>query len=68
VQAADPLEILDLAGKRVATILDETRGAGPHTVSWDSTDDSGRRVAAGVYFDRLLVDGQSLTKKLAFVH
>ena len=61
------LEILDMAGRRVATIVDEVRSAGPNSVAWDSTDDDGRRVGAGVYFYRLTFDGQVLTRKLVFV-
>ena len=47
------LDLYDVAGRRVAPLLDETRSSGAHTVRLD-----GRRLAAGVYFTRLEVEGQ----------
>lgn len=40
-------------GRRVRTLLDETRGAGPFELTWDGTDASGGRMASGSYFLRL---------------
>ena len=42
----------------------EVRDAGDHTVSWDGRDGGGREVAAGAYFYRLEVDGESATQKM----
>lgn len=42
------LEIFDLQGKRVKTLVDGTLGAGWHAVSWDA-----RRHASGIYLYRL---------------
>ena len=38
--------------------------AGRYDVRWDGRDSAGQRVAAGVYFYRLVADGQTLTKKM----
>jgi hypothetical protein len=43
------LEAYDLRGRRLATILDETRPAGAHTVTWTGTDDAGRALPSGTY-------------------
>jgi hypothetical protein len=43
------VEVFDISGRRVALLVDGRRGAGSHTVSWDLRDDSGRKVASGVY-------------------
>ena len=43
------LEIFDVLGQRVRTLIAETQAAGFHPVVWDSRDDGGREVAAGVY-------------------
>jgi hypothetical protein len=38
--------------------------AGFHTAVWDGRDDSGRRVAAGIYFYRLETAGAVLHRKM----
>jgi len=58
------LEVTDLAGRHVTTLMDERATAGPNTASWNLRDDAGHRVASGVYFYHLTADGQSATKKL----
>lgn len=44
------IALYDLSGRLVATVLDESRAAGAHTVSWEGRSDRSRRVASGVYF------------------
>ena len=56
--------VFDVAGRRVATIASGTRSAGEHELTWDGTDDAGKRVGAGVYFYRLETGGKTLTRKL----
>lgn len=53
--AAARLEILDVRGRRVATLVDAALGAGRHTRVWNGRDDAGRPVASGVYVARLEV-------------
>ena len=48
----------DVSGRRVRTIASGTYGPGIHSVSWDSRADGGTRVPSGVYFYRLLLDGE----------
>lgn len=50
------IEILDVAGRRVAGRDAGVNPAGAHAVAWDGRDDAGGRLAAGVYFARLFVD------------
>lgn len=46
------LEVFDVAGRRVALLIDGERGAGEHEIAWDGgTMDGAAR--AGVYFARL---------------
>ena len=42
------LEIFDVAGRRIATLLDESHSPGTHTVTWDAST-----LASGVYLYRL---------------
>jgi len=47
------LTILNQLGQTVATLVEGVRSAGRYTVYWDGRDDSGGRVASGVYLYRL---------------
>jgi hypothetical protein len=47
------VEIFDLRGRRIRTLLDEFRRAGIHRVGWDGRDGRGAGVASGVYYVRL---------------
>ena len=57
------LEVLDVTGRRVRVLDLGFRSAGYHRVRWDGTDESGRSVAAGVYYLRLEHGGESLVRK-----
>jgi hypothetical protein len=52
------VELYDLAGRRVRTLLDEPRGVGFHAVPWDGRDERGEVAAAGVLFCRLSAGDQ----------
>ena len=47
----------------MATLVDEVRDAGPNEVMWNGTNDSGNPLATGVYFYRLNVRNEVITKK-----
>jgi len=48
------LEIYDVSGRRVRTLLrEDARTAGRHDLVWDGADDAGRTSPAGVYLVRL---------------
>jgi hypothetical protein len=51
------LALYSVAGRKVASLLDETRDAGAHSVSL-----SRRGIAAGTYFAVLSVDGQRISR------
>jgi hypothetical protein len=56
------LDVYDVRGSRVATLVDGTRGPGSHSVAWDGRSDSGERAAGGVYYFRLSADGRERTR------
>lgn len=56
------LAIIDLGGRTVRSFEIEGRATGPLT--WDLSDDHGRRLPAGVYFCRLSSTGHSSIRKL----
>jgi hypothetical protein len=61
------LRIYDTAGRLVATLVDERRGAGRHVVVWDGRDRAGRASAAGVYLYRLEAGNIVETKRMTLV-
>lgn len=58
------LEIHDLAGRRLCTLLDGPQQAGSRQVRWNGLDETGVPVASGVYFARLRQDGRQAVQKL----
>jgi alpha-glucosidase (family GH31 glycosyl hydrolase) len=61
------LEVFNLRGQRVATIIDEVRPAGRHLVVWDGRDSQGRETASGAYFYRLSSGGINQTRKMILI-
>lgn len=59
------LEVLDLAGRRVATLWQGDAAAGDHDAAWDGRDASGAPVRAGVHLVRLKAG--TATRTLKFV-
>jgi len=57
----------DLTGRRLATLVDRSEPAGQHTLTWLGTDDVGRDLPSGVYFVRVLAEGQADTRKVALI-
>ena len=47
------LEVFDLNGRLVRTLVNESLAAGNHGVTWNGNDRAGRTVASGAYFYRL---------------
>lgn len=47
------LQVFDVTGRRVRTLIDAPMDGGTYTVPWLGRDDAGRRVPPGIYFYRL---------------
>jgi hypothetical protein len=58
------VEVFDVRGRRVATLLDETRPAGAEELRWTGRDHRGTPVAGGVYFVRVQAMGEALTRRV----
>jgi hypothetical protein len=61
------VEVFDLRGMPVRTLLDAILPAGPAALAWDGRDDSGRPVASGAYLARVRVGEQSGRVRLMLV-
>jgi hypothetical protein len=51
------LEVYDVQGHLVRTLVAGSRGVGRHVETWNGVADDGSRVASGVYLARLTADG-----------
>ncbi len=58
------LEIYNVAGQRMRTLVDERRSSGPHEVMWDGRNDHGESVGSGIYFYRIMSDEFTSMKKM----
>ncbi|HRX51947.1 MAG TPA: FlgD immunoglobulin-like domain containing protein, partial [Candidatus Krumholzibacteria bacterium] len=59
--------IHDAAGRLVRTLADGDLPAGSHALRWDGRDRHGAAAAAGVYFARAVVGGETRVAKLALI-
>lgn len=58
------LDIFNINGALITTLVDGVREAGRHDVLWNGRDAKGLPVASGVYFYRLKASKMVVTKKL----
>ncbi len=58
------LEVYNVLGQRVRTLVDEEKRFGEYQVIWDGRGDGGEELPSGVYFCRITVKNQSASRKL----
>ncbi len=58
------LEIYDVSGRRVRSLVDAPQTAGSHEVVWDGTNDAGDPVPSGVYWSQLHLRRFTTNRKL----
>ncbi|KPK99737.1 MAG: hypothetical protein AMJ91_06530 [candidate division Zixibacteria bacterium SM23_73_3] len=61
------LEIFNVLGQKIRTLVDEEQTAGKNEVMWDGEDESGNQVASGVYFYKLEAKDFTQTKKMVLI-
>jgi flagellar hook assembly protein FlgD len=52
------VEIYDINGRNVATLVDAKKPAGFHEVAWNGRDETGSTAASGMYFCVLKVENE----------
>jgi hypothetical protein len=67
VAGEDHVEIVDVRGARVRTLVSGALAAGRTTLAWDGRDESGRRAPSGLYHVRVRAAGIELTRKLVLL-
>jgi hypothetical protein len=58
------LSIYDITGREVNRLVDQYQYVGEYTKEWNSQASSGEKLASGMYFARLTVDNESVSRKL----
>ena len=58
------IEIFNVLGQKVRTLVDAHMDAGYQSIVWDGTDRSGRSVSSGVYLYRMQAADKTFTKKM----
>lgn len=61
------LEVYNLKGQLVKTLVDQIQTSGQHSVIWNGTDNSGKTVGSGVYYYRLRSGRFSSTRKMVLM-
>lgn len=57
------VDVIDVRGSKVRSLIHGSMGGGLHTVTWSGVDGSGHRVPPGVYFFHLSVNGGSSERR-----
>ncbi len=60
------VEVFDLHGRRLRTLVDADLDAGGHDAVWNGEDAAGVRAAAGVYFARLTAGARTYERRIVF--
>ena len=58
------IEVFNILGQTVDTIVNERMDAGNHLIKWNGIDSNNHKVSSGVYFYRLSTETYSNTKKM----
>jgi len=61
------LQVFDVKGRLVRTLVNEIRSPGPYSVDWDGKDNAGRAAAAGLYMYRLATGDVVQQKKMTLL-
>ncbi len=58
------IDVFNILGQKVKTLVDEYLTAGNKRVEWDGTDDRGNAVASGIYLYKMTANDFTETKKM----
>ncbi len=58
------LSVYDITGREVNRLIDQYQYVGEYNVEWNSNTNSGQKLTSGMYFARLSVDNESVSRKM----
>jgi hypothetical protein len=67
VEGQVSIDIYDLRGRLVTTLLNEIVRPGTYTIAWDGTDGGGRRVSSGIYLARFRAVDKTQIQRMTLI-
>ncbi len=61
------IDVFNIAGRLVTTLVDETQDAGVKAVTWDGTNAAGEKVASGIYMYRMQAGDHASRKMMVLL-
>lgn len=61
------VRIVDVLGRQVKVLVDETQNYGSYSTEWDGTNEHGETVSSGVYVCELKTASESFSQKMSLV-
>ncbi|RKX72400.1 hypothetical protein DRP43_00880 [candidate division TA06 bacterium] len=61
------IEIYNTTGRKIKILVNATKNAGYHRVSWDGKDDNGRNIVNGIYFIMIKSSGKIKNTKVMLI-
>jgi subtilisin family serine protease len=61
------IEIYDIVGKKVRTLVSEVLSKGTHNITFDGRNEGGSLLASGIYFFHMKTGSYSITEKLVLI-
>ena len=58
------LEIYNIKGQKVKTLINQNTSAGHHSITWNGTNDNNQKLSSGVYLYKIQTDEDILTNKM----
>ena len=58
------IEVFNIKGQKVTTLINEHMTVGDHTLVWDGTDNNNQTVSSGMYFYKMKASNYTSTKKM----
>lgn len=61
------IEIFNVKGQKVKTLINDVKPIGNHSVEWNGTDQNGNSCSSGIYFYKFISEDHQVTKKMLMV-
>ncbi|HOD55618.1 MAG TPA: FlgD immunoglobulin-like domain containing protein, partial [Candidatus Cloacimonadota bacterium] len=58
------IDVFNVKGQKVRTLVNDRLTAGSHTIQWNGTDDNGKNVGSGIYFFNMKSGKYTSTRKM----